>query len=286
MKKYFALLLTAVLFLQTTPVLAAGNLTTFTDYSKNLGYGQLSTHWAKTNIETLLNHNGISGYPEGDFRANKEISAAELIAIILNVTENAEDLTGETWSEKIMNRAYELEICKESEIPLTEANNPISREKMAVVLVNCAEKLNKEDTVSLKLIDQTTIADLNQANVLYQNAIVKAYSMGLLAGTGLNYAPKSSTTRAEATAIVNRLMGYVERVDAQKAEQERLAAEKAKQQQQTQTSVTPTTFDTPSNTGFELVSPEDAMNGVEGVLDLSQGGIDNNPADAPTFYGG
>lgn len=223
MKKHFAFLLTAALFLQTTPVLAAGNITAFTDYSKNLGYGQLSTHWAKTNIETLLNHDGINGYPEGDFRANKEISAAELIAIILNVTENADDLTGDSWAEKIMNRAYALEICKETEIPLTDANKPISREKMALILVNCAEKLNQEDTSALTLIDHTTIADLNQANILYQNAIVKAYSMGLLAGTGLNYAPKSSTTRAEATAIVNRLMGYVERVDAKKAEAERRA---------------------------------------------------------------
>ena len=137
-KKMIPFLLTAAMLTQATPVFAAGDITAFTDYNQNLGYGQLSTHWAKNSITTLMGHNGIKGYPEGDFRANKEISAAELIAILLNVSENADDLTGETWAEKIMNRAYELGVCKDTEIPLAEANKPISREKMAMVLVNSA----------------------------------------------------------------------------------------------------------------------------------------------------
>jgi len=37
--------------------------------------------------------------------------------------------------------------------------------------------------------------------------------MGLLAGTGNGYNPKGVTTRAEACAITNRLMGYMPRVD-------------------------------------------------------------------------
>ena len=234
-KKRILFLFTAALLMQTMPVFGAANMQSFTDYHQDLGYGQLSDHWAKSNIETLLSHDGINGYPEGDFRANRQITAAELIAIILNVTGNAGNLKGETWAEKILRRAYELDICMEAQIPITEANLPISREKMAVVLVNSAEQLNHEDTTALTLIDPATIDDLNDANVLYQNIIVKAYSMGLLAGTGLNFQPKAYTTRAEATAIVNRLMGYTDRVDAEKAAAERAAekaAEEAAQQPQ------------------------------------------------------
>ena len=299
-KKMIPFLLTAAMLTQATPVFAAGDITAFTDYNKNLGYGQLSTHWAKNSITTLMGHNGIKGYPEGDFRANKEISAAELIAILLNVSDNADDLTGETWAEKIMNRAYELGICTDTEIPLAEANKPISREKMALVLVNSAEKLNHEDTTDLKLIDHTTIYDLDKAHAFYKNAIVKAYSMGLLAGTGINYQPKASTTRAEATAIVNRLMGYTDRVDAEKATANRIA-EKAKQQEILQTETEPPTVgsstildevlanvDEPtSDDSSGLISVEEARSGNRGgMLDLSQGATVNRPEAQSAFYAG
>lgn len=235
-KKMISFLLTAAMLTQATPVFAAGDITTFTDYNKNLGYGQLSTHWAKNSITTLMGHNGIKGYPEGDFRANKEISAAELIAILLNVSDNADDLTGDTWAEKIMNRAYELGICKDTEIPVAEANKPISREKMAMVLVNSAYSFFGEDTTRAILVSAESIADLNTADVAYKDKIVQAYTLGLTAGTGINYQPKASTTRAEATAIVNRLMGYSDRVDVEKAEANRLAEIEAAEQKATNNS--------------------------------------------------
>ena len=228
-KRLFTLTMAALVSVSATAY-AAGDITAFTDYNQNLGYGQLSTHWAKNSITTLMGHNGIKGYPEGDFRANKEISAAELIAILLNVSDNADDLTGETWAEKIMNRAYELGICKETEIPVAEANKPISREKMAMVLVNSASIFFGEDTTRAILVSAESIADLDTADAAYRDKIVQAYTLGLLAGTGINYQPKASTTRAEATAIVNRLMGYTDRVDVEKAEAERLA-EKARQEE-------------------------------------------------------
>ena len=107
-KKVIPFLITVAVLAQANSVFAAENITAFTDYNKDLGYGQLSEHWAKSDIETLLSHNGISGYPEGDFRADKEISSAELIAMLLNAAGRVDNLTGDTWSEQIMNKAYEL----------------------------------------------------------------------------------------------------------------------------------------------------------------------------------
>ena len=286
-KKMIPFLLTAAMITQATPVFAAGDITAFTDYNKNLGYGQLSTHWAKNSITILMGHNGIKGYPEGDFRANKEISAAELIAILLNVSDNADDLTGESWAEKIMNRAYELGICTDTEIPLAEANKPISREKMALVLVNSAYSFFGEDTTRAILVSAESIADLNTADAVYRDKIVQAYTLGLLAGAGINYQPKASTTRAEATAIVNRLMGYSNRVDVEKAEAERLAeieAEKARQEEAARKKAEADSIvsgeyrkeieeNVPTGGGL---SYEEWESGKGGILDLSQGGTSND----------
>lgn len=180
----------------------------FTDYDKDVGYGKLNGHWAENLISTTIKAGGIAGYPEGDFRPNKEITAAELLSIILSVTHTD---TGEgSWSERILNTAYNKGIVTPSIISQADANQPISREKMAYILVKSAEILCLEDTSSQK---NATVSDLATADPAYQDAIQRAYNMGLLAGRGNGFAPKESTTRAETCAIINRLMKFSDRVD-------------------------------------------------------------------------
>lgn len=180
----------------------------FTDYSENLGYGKISGHWAESIISTTIKAGGIAGYPEGDFRPNKEITAAELLSIIFSVTDT--DTGSGGWSERIMNTAYSKGIVTEGLIPMSDASKPISREKMAYILVKSAEILCLEDTSSQK---NATVSDLASADPACQDAIQRAYNMGLLAGKGDGFAPKDSTTRAETCAVVNRLMKYSDRVD-------------------------------------------------------------------------
>ena len=180
----------------------------FTDYSENLGYGKISGHWAESIISTTIKAGGIAGYPEGDFRPNKEITAAELLSIIFSVTDT--DTGSGSWSERIMNTAYNKGIVTQSLIPMSDASKPISREKMAYILVKSAEILCLEDTGSAK---NATVSDLSTADPACQDAIQRAYNMGLLAGKGDGFAPKDSTTRAETCAVVNRLMKYSDRVD-------------------------------------------------------------------------
>lgn len=169
-------------------------------------------HWAKNDIQKMLDKNGIQGYEDGSFRPNGNITTAELLSILINTTGNKIEGSG-TWSVNVMNTAYNLGIVTSNELPESEANKPISREKMAMVLVKSAEVLKGEQTEGIEQVDKSLISDLNQAGQAYQDYIRTAYSMGLLAGTGKGYNPKGVTTRAEACAITNRLMGYSERVD-------------------------------------------------------------------------
>ena len=93
---------------------------------------------------------------------------------------------------------------------------------MAVLLVNSAQNLLGEDVTAVPSVSMESIPDLQEAHAAYQSYILQAYGMGLIAGEKLGYAPEKSTTRAEAAAIVNRLMGYTDRIDPVKAEAERL----------------------------------------------------------------
>ena len=187
-------------------------ITSFADYNTNYGYGLLQNHWAKTQIETLVNKGGISGVPYGSniyrFEADRSIKTAELLSIILRVSGNSFEQTTD-WTEGVMDKAIELGIIPES--MRNEGNKELTREKMAMILVNSEKNIRNKDVTAE--FDSSKISDLNQADSAYRDDIVTAYALGLLAGTGTGYNPKGITTRAETCAIINRLFEYTARVD-------------------------------------------------------------------------
>ena len=184
----------------------------FKDYNVDFGYGQLKGHWAEEQIQLLLSKGGIAGVPYGvdtyRFEANRSIKTNELLSIMLKLSNNLpKDMTN--WSDSIMNKAIEMGLIPES--MRAEGDVPLTREKMAMILVNGESKLRGK-TIDV-YFDSTRISDINTASAEYRDYIARAYGLGLLAGTGTGYNPKGITTRAETCAIVNRLFEYTSRVD-------------------------------------------------------------------------
>lgn len=190
----------------TTP-----NLEDFSDYES-----VLKNHWAvrDNNIPILLSQGGIKGTSDGNgglkFDPDRSITTAEILSLILEAAnQNLVDDT-KAWPARVIDPAIELGIIPSS--MSSEANTPITREKMAMVLVNSAKAIRNEDTTGITF-DASKIGDLNQADSTYRSYIQTAYGMGLLEGNGKGYQPKSATTRAETCVIVNRLYGYMPRVE-------------------------------------------------------------------------
>lgn len=190
---------------------ATPNLEDFSDYES-----VLKNHWAvrDNNIPILLSQGGINGTPDGNggikFDPDRSITTAEILSLILEAAnQNLVDDT-KAWPDRVIDPAIELGIIPSS--MSSEANTPITREKMAMVLVNSAKAIRNEDTTGITF-DASKISDLNQADSTYRSYIQTAYGMGLLEGSGKGYQPKSATTRAETCVIVNRLYGYMPRVE-------------------------------------------------------------------------
>ena len=185
----------------------------FTDYSVDRGGGKIQGHWAEKSgdLQLLLMHNGINGSLDGNsgykFEPDRSITTAELMSIILKTSGNA--ATDKAWPMGVMEAGVNLGIIPSSMI--NEGNTAITREKMAMVLVNSAKQIRNEDTNVT--YEANKISDLNQADSTYRQSIQTAYGMGLLAGKTTGYAPKDNTTRAETCAIINRLFEYSNRVD-------------------------------------------------------------------------
>ncbi len=203
-RKTIAALLVSVMLLSTAA--SAIEVRTFKDYAS-----AIQNTWAEKYITTLVSKGGIKGYADGTFKPKEKITTAELVSIILNTSGTKADTTN--WPQSVMEQANQLGLLDAS--MLSEGNNPISREKMAYVLVNAASNLLHEDISTVTLIDTSRIPDLNTASEQYQGDIRFAYSLGLLAGNNASgtFSPSAFTTREETCVIINRLFKYTDRVD-------------------------------------------------------------------------
>lgn len=178
----------------------------FTDYESDI-----KGKWSESYITTLVNKGGIKGYEDGTFRPKANITTAELVSILLGTSGAEVDTTN--WPESVMAQANKAGILDSG--MLTEGNVPISREKMAYVLVNSASKLLGEQVTSDKYAPDSVIPDLASARSEYRDEIKAAYGLGLLAGNddAGTFKPSAPTTREETCVIINRLFKYTDRVD-------------------------------------------------------------------------
>lgn len=165
----------------------------------------INEHWAKDNIMQLITTNAISGYPDGSFKPNNSITRAEFVTILVkafNLKSNNSKVFSDTsyhWAKDYISIAASLDIVSGYNAEQFGADDLITREQMAVMVVKAAKlPLASEE---LSFIDQATIASWANDYVAtaVQNDIMKGYPDN-------SVKPQGYATRAEAvTVIVNAL---------------------------------------------------------------------------------
>ncbi len=171
-------------------------------------------HWGEKYVSTLVEAGGISGYPDGTFRPNNSITKAEFASIILGVTGNKPEIKGD-WNTSVMNKAREVNLCVPGTFVAddTTAGYPIDRGDAAVMLINAARNLRGETIPYDDMWDSNKIIkDLNEAELYAREDIESCYALGLMNGDNYgNFNPRSQLTRAEASLVVCRLIGAIDR---------------------------------------------------------------------------
>jgi len=176
----------------------------------------IQNHWAKTSIQLAVSYGSINGYPDGTYKPDNTITTAELLGILLKGCNAMIQSDSKSWSENIMNTAYDIDVISEDYIKKNEANQPISREKMAYILSAVAVLLLDEDVSEFTYDDFSDyIADSNSISMEYRINVLFCYKMGLTQGSGNGiFNGSSNLTRAEATVIANRLFDIEPRLTA------------------------------------------------------------------------
>ena len=173
-----------------------------------LAYTDVDGHWAEQDITKLSLNGIISGYDDGTFRPNDNITRAELVTIINrmlgNSAENTRyvpDISKKNWYYKEIRKGIESGFIKGDEQGYVRPQDYITREEAVVMLQRAFVPLKTETIV-------TSFTDFNEvstwANDSFSTFITNRYISGYADQT---IKPKANITRAELVKIINRMVG-------------------------------------------------------------------------------
>lgn len=180
----------------------------------------ISNHWAKSSIESLVTKGVLSGYSDHTFKPDGPISRAEFVVLLirslcvpgLSADVVFTDVLEGAWYYGPVNAAYKLELVGGVGDGKFEPGTHISRQEVAVILSRLLEKI-----ALIEPIDEHT-----QATVLGRHAdgrevagwartgVATMLHYSFMQGTSaVAISPKLSSTRAQAAALVDRIVTLI-----------------------------------------------------------------------------
>lgn len=212
------LLLITLLLLFTT------SYATFTDMSES--------HWAYNAVAKMEKASILSGYPDGTFKPNKNITLAEFATIFSNffsisAEDNANYFTDIPYSHWGKSKIEALRKYIEPEYnSIAEsldyydyfseagivANMPITRE---IVIYSLYNIFGYDDSLYIDGEEKELFEDFDK--ILYPKAVCIAYKNGVVSGEKIEdkvyMNPQRYITRAEISAMFNNLLGYNDKIE-------------------------------------------------------------------------
>lgn len=183
----------------------------------------IQNHWAKSDIDDLVNRKIVNGYNDGSFRPNNNISIEEFIKlVVVTMNNNVQPSKTGKWSDPYIAKAIETNLIREKEF--VNYILPITREEMAFIIINALkQKGDGYDNLSLTSYIVDDVFDIFQTNDDYYNSVIMAFRTGLITGYTIdknvqnvtqrfNFRPKGNATRAEAVTVLMRLIEPSRRV--------------------------------------------------------------------------
>ncbi|MCR3955228.1 MAG: protease inhibitor I42 family protein [Gudongella sp.] len=171
----------------------------------------LANHWSKEEVEQSYNWGFVNGYPDGGFRPEGIISGTEGILMLTRMMGKiAAGMPGEPdpddvewdkvpeWAREQLREGIALAIATQSHL---YGESQLNRLQFAVMLaktMGIEEGMPPEDTVVFLDDEGIPPAELGY--------IYRLRALGIIQGNEGNFMPQKRLTRAEAAAMMNRVM--------------------------------------------------------------------------------
>ncbi|MBQ4110330.1 MAG: S-layer homology domain-containing protein [Clostridia bacterium] len=176
---------------------------TFSDINKE--------HYAYDSVEYLASKNIISGFPDGSFRPDANVTRAEFMKMISaaflkehgNIEIPAfEDVSENVWYKPYMEFAVSNGIVKGLSETALGAENNIKREELFTMIYRVCN-LNK---IMLNAVKQITFTDVDEISDYAAEAVKSLSEAGVAGGYNGMISPKNSATRGECAKILYEII--------------------------------------------------------------------------------
>lgn len=166
------------------------------------------THWAKSYIDKADEIGIVSGYENGAFLPDKEMTRAEFATIVWNMAGkpaseeklNLNDVTPNDWFYTQIAWAYKNGYISGTSANEFSPNANITREQAMTILWRYKGSPNAENVTD-------KFSDCNEISYYAKSAMNWAVDGGIISGIGENIlSPKSNATRAQLAAIIVRIL--------------------------------------------------------------------------------
>ena len=169
-------------------------------------FTDIKGHWAEFNIVDFVSKGYVSGYSDGTFKPNNNITRAEFVKIlnkVFGLTKSSGKVFSDTkthWAKHDIDIAVTNGVCNGKTTTEFKPNDAITREEAAVMISNYKKIADNNFDKINKYKDASKVASWAKPGV--EGVIEKGYMSGYSDNT---FKPKNKITRAEAVATLSRI---------------------------------------------------------------------------------
>jgi hypothetical protein len=165
----------------------------------------ISGHWAKSDIEYLVDKGVVDGYPDGTFRPDNTINADAFIKLIVTALGYTDIVNGtEYWASTYIDKAKELGIVLDGEF--SNYTVEISRADMSRIISRALGQKGETFPEYLEAY-KGLILDYDSLGTEYKTSVLENICAGLITGyPDGNFKPNGLATRAEGVTVIVRLI--------------------------------------------------------------------------------
>lgn len=168
-------------------------------------------HWAQSQIEELANKNVISGYPDGTFAPDKNVTRAEFAKMIMSYaglggqadSMNFTDVNISDWFYAYISGAVSNGLINGISDSQFAPNTPITRQDACVIIYRyLGNKISLAQIAAFADFDLVSDYAADAVSALSQNGILTGYEDN-------TFKPQNSITRAETAVILSRVTEFL-----------------------------------------------------------------------------
>ncbi|GGD92359.1 hypothetical protein GCM10010911_58730 [Paenibacillus nasutitermitis] len=190
----------------------------------SVGFSDITKHWARNDILLMANKYVVEGTTLTTFTPDKSITRGEFAVLIVKGlglsgdklgAAKFKDVNTSTVMAAYIGAAANAGIIMGMPDGTFQPGSPVTREQMASMMIRASNAagvqvvLSQDASAALK-----RFGDAGKIGTWAKSDVAKAVEAGIINGmSSTSFGGKSNATRAQATVMVKRLLGYVEFLD-------------------------------------------------------------------------